>query len=342
MKRFTDEEIEFIREQHEKISGKDIAKSLNRNYGSVKNKIRQLGLGGNEIGKSKFSRTKRKYSVNDVFFEVPTILNSYWAGFISADGCISKKTLNNQLLTLHISVKDLDHLKKFKQDIGSNNPILYSKRDRFQSCGLNIASQKIVDDLYKNFNITERKTFTNKPPNLYSVDMIDSFIMGYIDGDGSISKTEKNPLCLSLIGTYELLFWVKIRIGEILGRESGSLLKNKNMYSLAFGMKASREIISNFKKLPVPYLYRKWDRGMDLEVPDNKRGYHRKKSVLQIDPITNKIITEFDSAVEANISLGVNPKNTSICNHIAGRLKKAHGYKWIIKDSGVIDTEEAN
>lgn len=335
MKRFTTEEIEYIKDKHEKISGTDIAKKLNRPYGSVKNKIRELGLSGTAIGGSKFSRKKRTYNCNDNFFSIPTILNSYWAGFISADGCIRDINENNKQLTLHLAIKDLEHIQRFKKDLDSNNPILYSQRGEFKSAGLNLTSKKIVEDLEKFFNITPRKTFTNIPPNLEDPDMIDSFIMGYIDGDGgiylNINKNNKTRLRLSLLGTLDICKWILNRSISILKRETGSISKIRNMHNLIFGCKASRGLVGHFKKLPVPYLYRKWDKGLNLEIADNERGYHVRKSIIQMDPITGEELMEFSSAVEANKYLGIDPKNTSICNHIAGRIKKAHNYKWKYK-----------
>lgn len=32
----------------------------------------------------------KKYSYNDNYFRTPNLENSYWAGFIAADGCVYK------------------------------------------------------------------------------------------------------------------------------------------------------------------------------------------------------------------------------------------------------------
>ena len=73
---------------------------------------------------------------------------------------------------------------------------------------------------------------------------------------------------------------------------------------------------------------RKWYREPDLEIPDNPRGYHSKKKVAQIDVLTLNVLNEFDSLADANIFLNKKRSDTSICNHIKGRLKKAHGFYW--------------
>ena len=188
--RFTKEEIFYIKENAELLSATEIAKNINRSPKTISNKIKKLGLSSNEPGKSKFSRRSRKYECNDDFFSIPSILNSYWAGFISADGSISIRG-NNKSLIISLGIKDIIHLEKFKNSIGyTNNIRIFNHKlngKLLDACSISITSNQIVEDLEKTFSITPRKTFTNNPPKLVNSDMIDSFIIGYIDGDGCIS-----------------------------------------------------------------------------------------------------------------------------------------------------------
>ena len=48
------------------------------------------------------------YNKNHDFFTVPNKLNSYWAGFIAADGCVTGK----HILAIKLSEKDKEHLQK--------------------------------------------------------------------------------------------------------------------------------------------------------------------------------------------------------------------------------------
>ena len=49
---------------------------------------------------------RRKYSVNDSFFSEPNEVNSYYAGFIAADGCIkSNNSEKSRYLTFGLSIK---------------------------------------------------------------------------------------------------------------------------------------------------------------------------------------------------------------------------------------------
>lgn len=52
------------------------------------------------------------------------------------------------------------------------------------------------------------------------------------------------------------------------------------------------------------------------------------KPVLQLDPVTEEIIGEYNSAKEASISLGHSVEGTAILNVLNGRNSTAYGYKW--------------
>jgi hypothetical protein len=143
---------------------------------------------GNEVILKKSDLLRRKscgcVSGDENFFSVPNILNSYWAGFIAADGCI--RGYHDHYLSLGLSKKDISHLEKFKRDLRLSNKITIY--DKHNSCITGLSSNKICDDLKNNFNITPRKSKTLKPPNIKNKTNILSFIAGYIDGDGSVGK----------------------------------------------------------------------------------------------------------------------------------------------------------
>jgi hypothetical protein len=146
------------------------------------------------------------------FFAVPNIVNSYWAGFIAADGDRGEE---NYRLGMHLNLKDLRHLEKFKRIINSDNKIQIKQNTN--SCMFRITSNKIVNDLYINFNITHRKSKTLKfPDQLFQYenaeDLIRSFIRGYIDGDGSFytdRRVNRNSYVIEMLST--LSFCLHIR-----------------------------------------------------------------------------------------------------------------------------------
>ena len=210
-------------------------------------------------GKNPGSRTKfNEYSCNDNYFSIPTEENSYWAGFIAADGNIHKRTLS-----FGLKHSDIQQIELFKSHIQSESPIktyntkLNDKIFKFSSIAIN--SEKICSDLLRNFNITKNKSLTLEPPPLND-SCLDYYIKGYICGDGCISiynNRRYDKMRLSILGTYNVLMCIKNRISEIIQMDVGSLYKIKNIYNLSYSSKTARTIFLHYYGLKYG-LPRKW------------------------------------------------------------------------------------
>ena len=73
------------------IPEKEAITSLGYNISNLSYYKRKFGIETHPYGNAPFTaRMKRKYSVDDAFFKIPNLLNCYYAGFIAADGNISK------------------------------------------------------------------------------------------------------------------------------------------------------------------------------------------------------------------------------------------------------------
>lgn len=302
----------------------------------------KYGLELNPIGNGKFTyRYERQYNVNDDFFDEQNIINCYWAGFIAADGCINGKKMNK--LCIGLSSKDKQHLELFKKIINFDGPVLnntINKNDKeFYASSISITSQKIVNDLYKNFNITPRKSLTLLSPNIKNKELIDAFICGYIDGDGSIvmykSKTRniQMSLSISILGTYEMITWIKNRCTDIIGKECGSIQKKdkdniKNTYSYTVGdSKNVRELFKHFYNIDVPKLERKWKPEI-YEYCINfkkKEPICRRKGVNVFD-LDGKLIKHFDKLSEASEYTGVSIGRISDMCKLNDSCHMAKGY----------------
>jgi hypothetical protein len=105
---------------------------------------KKYGIETNSIGNAPFTARKlRKYQVNDGYFSTLTLENCYYAGFLAADGCITK----NQLI-VGLSEIDKKWLENFKSSLNAESPI----KDRIQkgvykTCYLNITSDVICSFL---------------------------------------------------------------------------------------------------------------------------------------------------------------------------------------------------
>lgn len=219
--------------------------------------------------KSDKSIAHRKYKVNQKFFDKPTIENSYWAGFIAADGYITK---NGKSLTFSLSKKDEEILIALNSAIKSNYPIYqrvvstsYKKNQEIvQLC---IRSSVLCKDLEKNWNITNKKSLTLKPPELKN-ELALAFIVGYIDGDGWFGYYKSNGKpreTLGFCGTLEMVNWIQFVLKEHLPdlkwKNKPELNgKSTTNWKIRYCDRKATTIRQLLLNIEVPYrLLRKWE-----------------------------------------------------------------------------------
>ena len=145
-----------------------------------------------------FKLTNRRYNVNHNYFDlIDTEEKAYWLGFLFADGYIRERKSGNSL-EMKLSIKDKNHLELFRKSINSNHKIIEAFSNvkykggisSSHMCHLAIYSSKLVNSV-KQQGIHSRKTFTINKPKI-SDTLINHFIRGYFDGDGSFSFNIKN------------------------------------------------------------------------------------------------------------------------------------------------------
>lgn len=179
----------------------------------------------------------------------------YWLGFLFADGHFSDKNR----LKLSLSVKDRDHLIKFKDfiDYDTNliNDSFWMHGKEYFISSFSIMDTNTVSILKNKYDIKSNKT--ENPPNLTSLtdDYKFCFMIGFIDGDGSIQYQTGREDCKisvkchsSWLNNLEYLF--------------GSARINNNGY--AYHCTANNEILRDWKRkalgFNLPIMPRKWDK----------------------------------------------------------------------------------
>lgn len=136
-------------------------------------------------------KQNRIYHLNENYFQnIDSDEKAYWVGFIAADGCIYQyKEENKQdILSIALAIKDIEHLRKFQQALQTNKPISigkHGKNKQYQHASLQVSSNKISVDLQR-VGITPRKTYNVKWPTIPE-NLLPAYIRGYFDGDGTIS-----------------------------------------------------------------------------------------------------------------------------------------------------------
>jgi hypothetical protein len=198
------------------------------------------------------------YTCNKDFFKIPNVLNSYWAGFIAADGCLSERDH-----ALIIVSKDKDHLEKFVIDInfsgsikdykaGGYKPGIYS---RLSIYGLS----NTFEHLKNNFNITPQKTKTLSPPVNLSLNCRLAFIAGFIDGDGSIFRNKKG-IHIALGGTHLMMGWIADIVNDLAPVKKLRVPRNTYdwFYEYKIVSKRAEKLINLIVPLGLPLMERKW------------------------------------------------------------------------------------
>lgn len=196
-----------------------------------------------------YNKKVAQYPVDHNFFSKEDEGSFYWAGFLAADGCILiRKNFNNKNIILTLGEKDLNHLQLFKETLKSGHPIKtrivenskinsdWTDRNLYT---ITVGSHKIVEDLER-FNIVPRKTKVYDFPDwLINHPLVNHFMRGYFDGDGSIyihSRPQyKDQYKLSIAGNYSFLSNFGSIISEKLQIDNKSINSNGPVYVLSYG-----------------------------------------------------------------------------------------------------------
>jgi hypothetical protein len=255
---WTSQEIDILKENFGKVVAKDIPLSYSPD--AIRKKAFRLGLDGNQskLASMHNSIAKKKYHHDEHFFSIPSILNSYYAGFIAADGCVTQK---RNKLQICIHSKDVEILESFTRDIQYTGPIKIHQ-NIYRYLAINAAAT-ICDDLKKNFSITPAKSLTLMPPNITDKRMMGAYLIGLIDGDGSIDKVGKhNYFRISICGTKSVLLWAKRFFDVIMPSNHPSNVihcSNSNIYRYSVVGERAIQLYNYLMKIKVPRLSRKWN-----------------------------------------------------------------------------------
>lgn len=200
------------------------------------------------------------------YFSTPNLENSYWAGFIAADGCILDGSGHSRkVLMINLKSTDKNHLLNLKGAIGAGAVNDYNHFDKrpshnktYYGAKYQLYSDKICNDLGSVFSVHPRKTSKEQPPDLGG-DLAYAFIAGYIDGDGSYYNHGASP-AISIAGSNELLEWIY----KIYGVSDRIPHKRGNLHICGFYGNSALLVRDSFSHLNLPLLERKKNRWEEL------------------------------------------------------------------------------
>ena len=184
------------------------------------------------------NRTSKYKYQQDIFENIDTAEKAYWLGFLAADGCNYQREHNASVI-LNVHEQDIEHLKKFKEFCNTDAEIKsYIGYEGFSNqtpmCKITLNSKKISNDLIDK-GILPNKSLILQPPHILE-DFYKPFILGYFDGDGSISKTSQyNNYSISIQGTKEILAWICEVLKWNAKLEKRNINSNNNSYYIRCG-----------------------------------------------------------------------------------------------------------
>jgi len=211
---------------------KQIAKTLKVSVPTIKRRLKKMNL-----------RKNASYVFNHDSFEKFTPDSCYWAGFIAADGCISKQSDRQNRLMIELSDKDTKHLENFS-DYLQRVPNKIYKRTTTRNgtlcplASINVCSNKISENLSDNFNIGPAKSFTLIPPKNIPDAFISHYIRGFMDGDGHVgcsknAAQKKQKRLIFYSASKDILEWILCHI-ETYTDNSATIHKMGTLYRLGF------------------------------------------------------------------------------------------------------------
>ncbi len=261
---WNEQEDKILLENYNKIPSSELLEMLpNRTYYSLVNRARTIGC--NDKG----NHSHKKYSVNEYFFHEITKDNSYWAGFLAADGTIYDSEKNSDFrISIKLQARDVCILETFKEVVKfTGNIRTYNRSTNFgKNCltsNINICGVKQwVQDLKNNFNVISNKSIVLKAPVILNEEQSLAYIKGYLDGNGSISLSKKGVYHFQILTTENVGYWTK----NVLEKKFNSFIsispysKTKGMFIVAKSGKKAEEILNYLNENISFGLDRKWQK----------------------------------------------------------------------------------
>lgn len=259
-KRWLKEEIELLKYHWVNSNMETLLQSIpNHSYNSMMCKAQELGI------RSEIDRSRKG---NFKFLDKLDSYSSYWWGFIVADGCLT----NRGELIITIKNDDYSHLKKLQEKLECNltTRIKESKWNKNSMCEIRLQDKNFQERWYDKLNYIGKKTYNPlKLDVFYKEDLLIYFLIGLIDGDGSIWTSKKHDLDRGSISLNITAHpnWLE-RYQELMNKVQEfynihfNIKITKRGY-ISASIKSRKDLLELYKYVKLgkcDYLSRKWDK----------------------------------------------------------------------------------
>lgn len=190
---------------------------------------------------------KRKYNLNEHFFDKITPNVAWVIGWILSDGNVSS---DNYKITINLRREDQKILETIKDLLSYGGPIYKTssnvKNKVHFGSSLQIGSKHLVKKLNA-LGIHSNKTLKEKFPIIKDDEnILRFFIRGVFEGDGSLFK-DQGGWVFQIVGTKELLSDIQkvlMKYADLNKTKLTHNIKNKNHYALRYrGKKSTNKIM---------------------------------------------------------------------------------------------------
>jgi hypothetical protein len=121
--------------------------------------------------------------IHDYFSMLDTPLKAYVLGLLAADGSVSS---DEPRIRLALHTKDIGLVEMVRTELAPHTPL----RQRGDAIYLGMSSPQIVADL-ASYGVVPRKSYCLAWPGHLPTSLQHAFLLGYFDGDGSVSMTRR-------------------------------------------------------------------------------------------------------------------------------------------------------
>jgi hypothetical protein len=177
----------------------------------------------------------------------------------------------SNFLTLKVKLTDRTLVERFRRDTGFTGDLYDYRSAVDKRTGKSYPSSIVrvhgcaewITDPKTNWNIADRKSLTLSAPCHLSLEQAESYLIGLIDGDGSIAVVDKRRyLRLQLSGARGILDWAATFIDDLVppGRLRSTVRPNGSMYDFIITGERAVAVLGVLDKVPVAKLERKWQK----------------------------------------------------------------------------------
>lgn len=152
---------------------------------TIKRKFESWNKAKKQAGLETFDK-KRGLPVDEKYFKsIDDSETAYWLGFLYGDGSAYLSEYNSIKIQLQISAVDEDHVKQYKNDIGSGHKLNNWTQNGNEKVGLTVTNKEFADNL-ANHGFKPGKTTSAELPDLSTKKIQRAFICGLSDADGHV------------------------------------------------------------------------------------------------------------------------------------------------------------